>query len=284
MFKKVPDCVAYWTSIYYGPRGCGKTLHQAREMIALIRYLQKLYNKKPYLHRAIVVTNQKLTEKYERLYLGKELFYFDDNDLESLRFCPRTNCWRGNEPHKLHGCYLFIDDISNMIPATDWAKLPRWLRGLFIKGRKFGVHIVGTLVDPFDLVIQMRRTTDKAYKFQSLWKTPDPDETMPPLKFVFGWYHRRKISADMLWKYGDLPEQMIQLQKIEKEQMNERLREMGKAYAIIYDDNWKGSLHFFNSTGKVFWMNCSSTDIYDTLQDVASLDAAEQKKVDEDST
>lgn len=238
-------------------------------MLALLRWLTKLYSKRPYLHRAIVLTNQKLNEELEALYLNKDVFYFNDNNLETLRYCPRHGCWRGDKPHKLHGCYLFIDDISNMLPATDWASQPIWLKKMFIKGRKFGIHVVATLVDPFDLVIQVRRCTDVCYKFRNLWKTRDPDETMPALKWIFGWYQRRYISADMLWKYGNLPEQMIQLRKIEQEQLHDRLREMDQASAIIYDDSWYGSVHFFNTDGRLLWMHCSATDTYDTLQDVA---------------
>lgn len=244
-------------------------MHQAREMLALLKYLTKLYNKRPYLNRAIIVTNQKVNEELEQMYLGRDLFYFNDNDLETLRYCPRKGCWRGDKKHTLHGAYLFIDDISNMLPAAEWASAPAWLRKLFIKGRKFGVHVVATLIDPFDLVIQLRRCSDACYKFRPIWKTRDPDETMPPLKHVFGWYRRRYISAEMLWKYGDLPEQMIQLRKIDQEEMHERLREMDKAYAIVYDDSWQGSVHFFNRSGDLLWMRCSSTETYDTLQDVA---------------
>ena len=159
-----------------------------------------------------------------------------------------------------------------MIPATEWASTPPWLKKLFIKGRKFGVHIVATLVDPFDLVIAMRRTTDACYKFRPMWKTRDPDETMPALKLVMGWYQKRYISAEMLWKYGDLPEQMIQLRLIEQEELHERLKEMEKAYAIIYDDSWTGHVHYFNRSGRFMWMYVSSTETYDTLQDVASVD------------
>jgi hypothetical protein len=269
---KRPACTYHWTTLFYGSRGTCKSLHQGKEMMMLLRYLGKLYRKRPYLHRAIVVTNQKMNADIEKLYLGQDLFYFNDNNLETLRYCPRKGCWRGNEPHKLHGCYLFIDDISNMMPATDWATTPKWLKKLFIKGRKFGIHIVATLVDPFDLVIAMRRTTDVAFKFQNIWKTRDPDETMPALKHVFGWYRKRYISGEMLWKYGDLPEQVIQLRNIQQEEMHARLREMDKAYAIVYDDSWYGRTHFFNRSGKFLWLNVSATDVYDTLQDVSSDD------------
>ena len=89
---KAPACTNNWTSLYYGPRGSCKTLHQARELVTLLRYLQKLYNKYPRLHRAIIITNQKLSPELERLYLNREVFYFDDDNLETLRYCPRHGC------------------------------------------------------------------------------------------------------------------------------------------------------------------------------------------------
>lgn len=273
-----PACVHNWTSIYYGPKGAGKSLHSARELLTLIRYLNKLYNKFPKLHRAIIVTNHKLAAELERLYLGREIFYFDDNNIETLRYCPRKGCWRGPQPHKLHACYLFIDDVSTFCPATDWPTFPQWFKKLMIKGRKLSVHIVATCIDPFDVVLPIRRATDRCYKFQTIWKTRDPDETQPALKHIFGWYHRRRITAEMLWKYGDLPEQMIQLRKIQQEELHERMREMEKAYAIVYDDSWAGSTHFFNRSGRFpnwRWLRglrVSSTDTYDTLQDIAAED------------
>lgn len=275
---KAPACVKNWTSLFYGPKGAGKSLHSAREMLTLLRFLQKLYNKYPLLHRAIVVTNHDLNPELEKLYGGREIFHFDDDNIETLRYCPRQNCWRGIHPHKLHGCYLFIDDASNFMPATEWPTFPKWFKKLMIKGRKQGVHIVATCIDPFDVVLPFRRATDVCYKFSTIWKTRDPDETRPALKHVFGWYRRRRIEASMLWKYGDLPEQMIQLRKVEQEQLHERLREMDKAYAIVYDDSWAGSVHMFNRSGRFpNWrflrgLKISSTDTYDTLQDVAAAD------------
>jgi len=266
---KTPESVGHWTTLYYGSKGSGKSLHSAREMLVVLRYLQKLYNKYPRLRRAIVITNHKVSPELEKLYLGREIFYFDDTNFESLHFCPRLHCWRGSKPHTIHGAYLFIDDISNMLPATDWARVELWLKKLMIKGRKFGVHIVATCIDPFDVVLPIRRATDICFKFRSMWKTRDPDETRPPLKWVFGWYKRRKISADMLWKFGDLPEQMIQLRMIDKEDLHERLKEMDKAYAIVYDDTWKGSVHMFNRKGRFCGLKISSTETYDTLQDIA---------------
>lgn len=271
---KQPSCARSWTTLLYGPRGSCKSLHMGREMNALFLYLQKRYKKYPLLHRAIVFTNLKLNKDLEGIHLGRDLYYFDDTNLETLRYCPRKNCWKGTEKHDLHGAYVFVDDISNLLPATDWASVPLWLRKMWIQGRKRGIHWMSTLVDPFDLVVQARRCVDTCFKLRALWKTRDPDETAPPLKRIFGWYQRRYISAEMLWKYGDLPEQIIQLRKIQQEELHDKLEEMDRAYAIVYDDSWYGYVHFFNESGRFpnwrWWrgLRVSSTLVYDTLQNI----------------
>jgi hypothetical protein len=270
---KRPNCTRHWTTIYYGPRGTCKSIHAVRELTGVLRWLHVFYTKHPTLHRAIVMTDFDLSPELEKLYGGRDLFHFDEDDLETLRWCPREGCWRGAEKHKLHGCYLFIDDASNMLAAEDWSKTPRWFKRMMIKGRKFGIHLVITLVDPFDLVIAVRRASEVANRFRVVWKTRDPDETMPPLKRVFGWYQRRYVSTEMLWKYGDLPEQIIKLRQIQQEELHEKLREMEKAHAIVYDDSWRGTVNFFNRTGRFlhFW-RCGAANDYDTHQDVAEKD------------
>jgi hypothetical protein len=45
---------------------------------------------------------------------------------------------------------------------------------------------------------------------------------------------------------GDLDEQTIRLLMLAKEEQNEQLKRMGKEMEIIYDDSWRGSIHYFN--------------------------------------
>lgn len=259
-------------------------------MMALIGYLNKLELKRPNTHKAIILTNQELAPHLKKLYYKDPVYYFDDQNLETMRYCPREHCWRGTQKHTLHGCYLFIDDISNMLAATDWASVPSWLRKLLIKGRKFGVHIVATLIDPFDLVIQVRRTVDVAYKFQNIWKTRDPDETLPPLKWVFGWYRKRRVSGSVLWREGDKPEQAIRLQLLERKRLVQSLKKEKNDWAIVNDNSWHGKIHYFNRSGNIpvlwripfirRWSHCSSTEVYDTLQDISPDDDQKNKKTD----
>lgn len=251
-----PECEKYWTTLYYGARGSGKTLHQAKECLKILKYLKNLYLKKPDLKQAILFTNQKFSDKIEKLY-PEYLYYWADAD--ALKNCPRKNCWRGKKEHRLHGAYVIIDDISTLLPPDEWRNVPLWFRKTFFQARHFGIRILANAQDPFAIDVNFRRCVDVAYKFSKLFGTKDPDETKPRLKYIFGFYRRRKINAMTLWQYGDLDEQTIRMLMINKEQENEQLKKMGKEFDIVLTDNWRGSYHLFRKK------HC---EIYDTLQDI----------------
>lgn len=262
---KKPESEAYWTTLYYGPRGSGKTLHQARETLDILRYLNSLYNARPELKRAIVLTNQKLSNEVEEKYRGFIHYWADADD---FHFCPRKDCWMGKKQHRLHGAYLIFDDISTILPADQWNMTPIWMRKTFLQARHFGVRILANLQDPVAVDINFRRCVDIAYKFKKIWGSKDPDETKVPVKRIFGIYRRRKVEAQILWRVGDLPEQTIRLLLQQKEEENKQLKEMGRELEIVYDDNWRGTYHIFNTSGKFIFWRCASTATYDTLQDV----------------
>jgi hypothetical protein len=267
LFLGRPETDRNWSTLYYGPRGSGKTLHQSRETENILRFLVRLYKLYPDLNRAIVFTNSKLSPRIEEKY--KDYIYYW-NEPEDFRYCPRENCWKGKKKHRLHGCYLIFDDLANILPASEWQNVAMWLRKTFFQGRHFGIRILGNVQDPASIFIDFRRCLDMAYKFSKIFGNSDPDETKPKVKRIFGMYRRRKIPADLLWKYGDLPEQTIRLLMEQREEQNEQLKQIGKEYDIVYDDSWKGSYHLFNRTGKFLFglMRIGSTEIYDTLQDV----------------
>lgn len=264
---KRPDSDHHWTTIYYGARGSCKTLHQSWETLNVLNYLTALYLKYPRLKKSIVFTNSKLHKKIETEY--KELIYYW-NEPEDFHFCPRKKCWRGKNKHTLHGAYLIFDDIANILPANNWNNTPAWMRKIFLEGRHFSIRVIANLQDPFSCDINFRRSIDMAYKFTKIFGNDDPDETKPEVKRIFGMYRRRKIDAETLWRYGDLPEQTIRLLMTQREEENKQLKEMGKEMDIIYDESWRGSYHLYNRTGKLFFglFNIGSTEIYDTLQDV----------------
>jgi hypothetical protein len=260
-----PETDRTWTTIYYGARGSGKTLHQSKETLNILKYLVRLYDKHPSLHKAIVFTNSKLSANVENEF-GEYIYYWEDCD--DFKNCPRKNCWKGKHKHRIHGAYLIFDDLANILPSGNWQQTPMWLKKIFLQGRHFGIRCLANVQDPFSIDINFRRCVDLAYKFSKIFGNPDPDETKPAIKHIFGIYRRRKIDAETLWRYGDLPEQTIRLILTQKEEQNKQLKEMGKELEIVYDDSWRGSYHLFNKSGKFLGFNIASTEIYDTCQDI----------------
>lgn len=251
-----PECEKYWTTLYYGARGACKSLHQAKTTIHILKYLVKLYYKRPLLRHAILLTNQKFNKEIEKKYKGYIYYWEDQND---LHYCPREKCWRGKDQHELHGAYVIFDDVATILPPDGWRETEIWFRKMLAQARHNGVRILANCHDPFGVDINFRRYIDVAYKFTKIIGSKDPDETRPPVKHIIGLYRTRKINAELLWKYGDLPEQQIRLQMLQQQEMEERLREIGRQIDIIYNDSWKGSYHYFLR---------KHTEIYDTHQNV----------------
>jgi hypothetical protein len=253
MFKKVkkPEIEKWWTTIYFGPRGSGKTLHQAKEVIKIFKYLDDLYLRKPDLKRAIIFSVQKFSHSVEEKYLNNLLYYW--NDAKELRYCPRKICWKTPKRHRLHGAYLIIDDISTILPPDKWQYTPVWLRKTFLQGRHFGIRVLANLQDPFACDVNFRRCVDMAFRFRKLLGSSDPDETKPIIKRIWGIYQRRRIKAELLWKFGDMSDDEIILMK-EKQKQEAEIRG-----TYLFRDIWRGSLH---------WISRKICEIYDTTQDV----------------
>ncbi len=248
---KPPEINKWWTTLFYGARGSGKSLHQAKVCLQIFRYLEYLYYTKPELKKAIVYSIQKFSSSIEEKYLGSYLYYWVD--AKDLRYCPRTECWKGKQKHRLHGCYLIFDDIATILPADNWNNTPIWLRKTFSQARHFGVRIIANLQDPFSADINFRRYVDMAFRFRKVMGSPDPDETKPPIKKIWGIYKSQKIKAEWLWQYGDKGDTEIIMLKEKHKQMD---RVMSTSH---FKDFFKGSLHIIDR---------KSCLIYDTTQDV----------------
>lgn len=250
---KKPAVYKWWTTLYFGARGSGKSQEQAKQIVKILKYLKWLYKNKPALadKQAIIFSVQKLSEKYEKEYAGYIYYWTTARD---LRFCPRIICWRGSTKHRLHGAWVIFDDIAAMLPNTHGFQMPEWLIKFFSQARKFGIHILANCQDPFSANINFRRYTDMAFKCRKLFATRDPDETLSPLKFIFGVYQIRRIPANMLWEYGDMTESEIALLK-----MKEKDRAKAMQRPNLFKGMWRGSLHLITK---------NSTAIYDTLQEI----------------
>lgn len=243
---KKPETEKWWTILYYGHRGSGKTLHQARVVLEILEYLEALYKKDKGIHEAIVYSIQKFNKQVEEKYLGRRLFYW--NDVEDLQFCPREKCWKTPKKHRLHGCYLIFDDIATILPADNWNMTPMWLRKTFSQARHNSVRVLANLQDPFSCDVNFRRYTDMAFRFRKIMGSPDPDETKPKIKRIWGIYIRRKVSAELLWKTGDLTDE-------EAQEWRQKHIEGGSAIG----DMWRAVPH---------WIGKKICNLYDTTQDV----------------
>jgi hypothetical protein len=277
-----PQVYKRWTTLYFGERGAGKTVHQSKESLRVLMWYKKLYSYYPDIHRGIVFSNQHFSQFVIDEYgdngkYGNYLYHWDE--ISELHYCPRKDCWRGKKKHLLHGAVVIFDDVSIVLDPSKWQYTPTWLKKYFFLGRHFGIHILGSLVDPFAVDVSFRRCVDMTYQFADVWSTRDPDDTRPPLGFVAGIYRRRKVDAKTLWQQGNLPEEAIRMMLMAKEQQDEQLKEMGRKDLVVKSDNWFGSLHLFNWNGRLFpfgfrifnWMMfkpIAACNVYDTLQNV----------------
>lgn len=287
-----PEVYRWWTIVYYGARGSGKSLHQAKIALECFKYWDKLYgydektgiplpkgNKK--IHQAIMFSIQKFSPDIEKRYAvwtygtkteikrdgsshevidfakrtlnnaNGYLYYW--NDANDLQYCPRINCWKGKSKHRLHGCVLIIDDAATIFPAKDWQSTPNWLIKTFAQGRHFGIRILSNMQDPESVSIHFKRCMDMVYRFNKVIGSPDPDETQIPIRHIWGFYVRRKIKANLFWKFGDMDEQEISVMK-EKQKRQQEID--GKHF---YSGVWSATPH---------WIGKKICAIYDTTQDV----------------
>lgn len=246
-----PDFEKVLTILFFGPRSAGKSLHQAKRSIKIMKYLTALYRRNKKLPRSIILSNQKFSKKIEEKYqryadTGEQLLFYWEN-FRQLRWCPRENCWRGKERHRLHGAYIIFDDIATIIPADGWKDLPVWFRKMFAQAGHQGIHCLANIQDPMSCDINFRRYVDVAYKFRKLMGSARPEETKPPIKVIWGFYSTHKVSADKLFKDGDIPYEQIELIK-------EKEKKLG-----IRSGEWKYALH---------WIGRKASEYYDTLQDI----------------
>jgi hypothetical protein len=288
----------YWeknlTTLFYGPRSNGKSLHQAKAARSILKWLDDLYLAYPELPQAIMVSNQKFSKTIEEKYLGKRLFYWES--IQQLKSCPRPDCWKAEinttttttianpklvakyskkplDPkgipkpaiaskvinHPLHDCYMLIDDAATIIPADGWQDLPVWFRKVFAQAGHNGVHVLANIQDPISCDINFRRYVDLAFKIQKIMGNRRPEAGKPPVRAIWGVYSSREIPADELWKHGDKTEAEIQQEQIDRELQNNLAVQAGQKVVKVVNRNWRKSYHLIRR---------GDTEIYDTLQNV----------------
>lgn len=263
----LPFWEKHLTTLFYGPRSQGKSLHQARTVLSMMEYIDALARFYPERPGAIVVSNQKFSLTLEEKYLGKVLFYWES--IQQLKSCPRENCWkteykteRGRHvkiPHVLHDAYIVMDDAATIIPADGWQDLPRWFRKVFAQAGHNGVHVIANIQDPLSCDINFRRYVDNCFKFQKIMGNRRPEAAKPPVKHIWGIYSSREIPAEDLWMHGDKSELEIQEEKLAREEKENAAREAGKKFIRMAKTHWRRRFHLIRRR---------YTEIYDTLQNV----------------
>jgi len=251
-----PEALKYWGVLYFGNRGSGKTLHQADQIMDVVRYWAYLWKIYPKVRHGIILTNQILSQEgldeIAKYTTEKVYYHFDDG--EEMHFCPRVNCWRGTKKHILHGALIVLDDISTFLPADNWQQTPYWMRKQWTQAQHLGLHFLFNCQEPTAYDINARRATALCYKFTKLVGSDRPDETAKEIKFIWGVYKRYKVKAAWLWKFGDLePEQIADL----KEGLKAKAEMTGKPSP--FRNIFKSSPHLITEKKSMR---------YDTLQDV----------------
>jgi hypothetical protein len=266
------------TTLFYGPRSQGKSLHQAKTVEKIFKYLDALYRFYPDLPQACVVSNQKFNQEIEGKYLGNRLFYWES--IQQLKFCPRDNCWKAEYenvqlrklkggvprppmkrliPHRLHDCYIIMDDAATIIPADGWQDLPLWFRKLWAQAGHNGIHCLANIQDPVSCDINFRRYTDIAFKFNKVMGNRRPEPAKPKVDWIWGIYTSREIPADELWMNGDKSEREIEQEKIDREERESLAKVAGRKVVKVAQHNWKRRYHIIRKR---------DTLLYDTLQNI----------------
>lgn len=252
-----------WFIIIFAPPGNGKSLEQARLSYRLIKEYYHIEKKYPNLPPRFLYTNQllashiefrfpKLGRKdphiFERAYSEGKLRYWEHP--EQLRYCPVKDCWKDKGTHPLHDCDLFCDEGATLFPATAKGAhddMPLWLKKLITQHRHNGIRIVLLTQDFMGINITTRRCVWEAWLMEKAIGSRDPTPSLPPIKFIWGWYTKRRIAPELIHK--DATDIRITL-KLEKE----RTDELQKVKLVGFP--------------KFDWISRFKCSLYDTTQNV----------------
>lgn len=254
-----------WFIIIFAPPGNCKSMEQARITYKLIREYYKIAKKYPNLRKRFVFTNQLLASEIKHRYIKgrKDLFvkaYQDGyllhwNQPEELRYCPIKNCWKSDRVHQLHDCDLLCDEGANLFPATMRNAdddMPMWMKTMLAQHRHRSIRLVLLTHDFMGINISARRLIWEAWAMEKVIGSRDPSPSLPPVRFIWGLYSRRKIDPDLARKEASDVKLLIKTEKGKSsDEKNDRMKLIGVP-RYRYISRFKASL-------------------YDTLEDVKDL-------------
>lgn len=256
-----------WFIIIFAPPGQGKSLEGAKLSYKLIREyyrLEKLFGER--IKPRYLFTNQFLTENIRyRIFRWRNKKLFVDavkdghlrywSEPGELKFCPVKNCWKDEKPHPLHDCDLFCDEGMKIFPAT--AKnasddLELWQKDLIVLHRHRGIRIVLFTQDFMGINITARRCAWEARAMEKKIGSRDPSPSLPPVRWIWGFYTTRKIDPDLARQDAADVRLMI---KVEDEKSSEQM------------ENVKMKLV---GVPMFHWISRFKVSLYDTTQEVKS--------------
>lgn len=256
-----------WFIIIFAPPGNGKSLEQARLTYKLIREYYKIEKKYPGLPKRFCFTNQELGEHVFYRFLKnrpRDIFKraLEDGHLrywrqpEEIRYCPIPNCWKGDKVHALHDCDLFCDEGANLFPATmrnAVDDMPGWAKTMLAQHRHRSIRLVLLTQDFMGINISARRNVWEAWAMEKKLGSRDPSPSLPPVKYVWGIYTRRKIDPDLARKEASDVRLLIKTEtkKTSGQQKSEKIKLVGSP--------------------RIHWISRFKCSLFDTLQDVPDL-------------
>lgn len=261
-----------WFIIIFAPPGQGKSIEGAKLSYKLINEyyrLEKVYKKlyaKNIIRKRYLFTNQFLTENIRyRVFRWKNKKLFTDAITDGhlrywttpneLKFCPIKECWKSTKLHPLHDCDIFCDEGMKIFPAT--AKggaddLELWQKDLIILHRHRGIRIVLFTQDFMGINITARRCAWEAWAMEKKWGSRDPSPSLPPIRWIWGFYVTRKIDPDLARQDAADVRLMIKVedQKTSEEKENIKMQLVGAP--------------------RLHWISRFKVSLYDTTQEVQS--------------
>lgn len=164
--------------IFTGLEGSGKSLKMA-EYVRYILDNNAYYLKKTGIPRPIY-TNTEFSSSFVSLAKSKGVPIIKWENLDDIV--------------DKKGCDIVIDEIGTYLDSRLWADLPLRFRRWIAQCNKNGVNILGTAQDFAQVDKSFRRLTTKLYYVTKIIGSRRPHETLPRVRFPFGFFMMRDID------------------------------------------------------------------------------------------